>query len=183
MALNASLLYWQKYFFLISLSSSLYFIHRSCITHGNIVLKGVNRCLEKVKTSEQPRWLCCPCKQCSLFIDLKRKIIEDTLEDKRLSSPQFQAWPKDRWVNDHGPVSWPKICWARWRASRGPRKVHGPARRRWPGCTTAREEMLTSTNLSRVFAYPSVSQVLQAQLVSKLWGRHCIGQVLLVRKY
>ena len=42
------------------------------------MLKGVNRCLEKVKTSEQPRWLCCPCKQCSLFIDLKGKIIEDT---------------------------------------------------------------------------------------------------------
>jgi len=35
------------------------------------VLKGVNRCLEKVKTSEQPRWLCCPCKQYSLFIDLR----------------------------------------------------------------------------------------------------------------
>ena len=54
------------------------------------MLKGVNRCLEKVKTSEQPRWLCCPCKQCSLFIDLARKIIEDTLEDKMLSSSDFR---------------------------------------------------------------------------------------------
>ena len=51
-ALNAISFFPQKYFF--CLFDIFLFIHRSCITQGNIVLKVVNsRCLEKVKTAEQ----------------------------------------------------------------------------------------------------------------------------------
>ena len=56
-ALNAISFFPQKYSLFLSpifLTSFLLFIHRSCITQGNIVLKVVNsRCLEKVKTAEQ----------------------------------------------------------------------------------------------------------------------------------
>jgi len=44
----------QFHSFLKNISFAYLFIHRSCITQGNIVLKVVNsRCLEKVKTAEQ----------------------------------------------------------------------------------------------------------------------------------
>ena len=44
----------------IFFTSFLLFIHRSCITHGNIVLKVVNKCLENVKTTEQQLKLSVP---------------------------------------------------------------------------------------------------------------------------
>ena len=47
-------------FFTYFLTSFLLFIHRSCITHGNIVLKVVNKCLENVKTTEQQLKLSVP---------------------------------------------------------------------------------------------------------------------------
>ena len=48
------------FFFTYFLTSFLLFIHRSCITHGNIVLKVVNKCLENVKTTEQQLKLSVP---------------------------------------------------------------------------------------------------------------------------
>ena len=61
-ALNAISFFPQKYslFFTYFLTSFLLFIHRSCITHENIVLKVVNKCLENVKTTEQQLKLSVP---------------------------------------------------------------------------------------------------------------------------